>query len=334
MNLTTIDQDAFGALIEPHRRELQVHCYRMLGSVEDAEDMVQEAFLRAWQRRETYEGRASLRAWLYRIATNVCLDTLKKLKRRVVPQTYRERSQATEPIPEAVMEPIWLQPYPDELLAADGSHDPAKQITTRENIALAFIAALQLLPPRQRAVLLLRDVLELPANEVALQLDMTVSAVKSALYRARTTMTQNSPDSYRTDSPVIVDETLQPLLKDYVQAWENADAAAMIKMLTDEATFSMPPIPSWYRGKDEIRTLVTRTIFAGENAAGRWKLVPTMGANLQPAYGLYRIAGDGQHYAAYGVQVLTLQGHAITNIISFRFDAAVKLFNLQPKLPK
>lgn len=330
MNLTTIDQEAFGALLEPHRRELQVHCYRMMGSAEDAEDMVQESFLRAWLRRETFEGRSSLRAWLYRIATNACLDALKQRKRRVVPVTYHERSLAAEPIPAEVHEPIWLQPYPDEWLLADSTAEPAQVLATRENITLAFIAALQLLPPRQRAVLLLRDVLELPASAVAVQLEMTVAAVKSALHRARTTMAahQQRDDG---DAPMLTDEIIKNLLADYVRAWENADADAMIQLLTSEATFSMPPIPSWYQGPDEIHALVMRTIFAGAGADRRWRLLPTK-ANLQPAFGLYRWVDDEKVFKAYGIQVLTLKGYQITDVISFRFPTAVELFRLAPLL--
>ena len=187
LNLRSISEDAFSAMTEPLRRELQVHCYRMLGSVQDAEDMVQETFLRAWRRRETYAGRASFRAWLYKIATNACLDALDKRPRRAVPLTRQALSTLDEPIPPDVNEPVWLEPYPDDWLGGD-SVNPEGEVASREHITLAFIAALHLLPPRQRAVLILRDVLDWQASETADLLEMTVSAVKSALHRARETL--------------------------------------------------------------------------------------------------------------------------------------------------
>lgn len=316
MNLTAVDEHEFGALAEPHRRELQAHCYRMMGSVQDAEDMVQEAFLRAWHRRETFEGRASFRAWLYKIATHACLDRLKKLPRRVVPMTYQAVSTQAEPIPAPVLEPIWLEPYPDDLL---GDGDPEAMISSREHITLAFIVALQLLPPRQRAVLILRDVLDWQAREVAALLEMSVPAVKSALHRARSTLANRDIIEDHT-----LDDAAQQQLDDYVRAWETADVDRLLRLLKDDATFSMPPIPSWYRGRAEIGGLISSTIFAGD-ANGRWRLLPAR-ANRQVAFGLYRQSESG--YAAYGIQVLTFQGGLIADITTFRNPALAQMFGL------
>ncbi len=323
-NLKAVDQHEFGALAEPYRRELQAHCYRMMGSVQDAEDMVQETFLRAWRRRETFEGRASLRAWLYKIATNVCLDALEKRPRRVVPITRQGVSTLDEPIPPDVTEPIWLEPYPDELLAPDDT-SPEGHLSALENITLAFIAALHLLPPRQRAVLILRDVLDWQASEVADLLDITVPAVKSALHRARTTMANHAGGMTHR-----LDEAAVPQLDYYVRAWETADINALLALLKADATFSMPPIPAWYRGRDTIGALVNRTVFRGE-ANGRWRLLPTR-ANRQPTFGLYRRDEALGVYSPYGIQVLTFDGGEIGDIITFRNTALFPYFKLPTTL--
>ncbi len=330
MPIDSVDQDQFGTLVEPYRRELQAHCYRMMGSVQDAEDMVQETFLRAWRRRETHEGRASFRAWLYKIATNVCLDNLKRRPRRRVPVTRQAVSSAAEPVPAGIMEPIWLEPYPDDLLAPSDD-TPERYVAARETITMAFIAALHLLPPRQRAVLLLRDVMDWQASEVAALLDMTVAAVKSALHRARATLATHG---YATRAggftTAMLDEVDQTRLGDYVRAWETADVHALLSLLKEEATFSMPPIPSWYRGKDEIRKLTSATVFSGD-AAGRWRLLPTR-ANGQPAFGLYRQAQTPGTYSAYGIQVLTINDGLIADITTFRTPALFPHFHLPPTI--
>ncbi len=326
-SLSSLDQQQFGILIEVYRRELQAHCYRMMGGVQDAEDMVQETFLRAWRGRSTFEGRATLRAWLYQIATHIYLDTLKKRPRRVVPVTRQAVSQAAEPIPAAVMEPIWLEPYPDDLLMP--AHDtPEEHLALRENITMAFIAALHLLPPRQRAVLILRDVLEWSANDVAVLLNTTVTAVKSALHRARTTLAQYDAAS---EGQPHLDDIAQTQLDAYVQAWETADIDSLLVLLKRDATFSMPPIPSWYRGQDEIRALTSRTIFSGQ-AQGRWRLLPTR-ANHQIAFGLYRQAEIPTVYHGYGIQVLTYDGPLIADITTFRNPALMPSFHLPATLP-
>ncbi|MBK8026945.1 MAG: sigma-70 family RNA polymerase sigma factor [Chloroflexi bacterium] len=323
VRLDHLSQQDFGARVEPFRPELQAHCYRMLGSIHDAEDMVQETFLRAWKRRETFAENVSLRAWLYRIATNACLDALKKRRRRVIPLTFEDESSSADPIPPAIPEPIWMEPYPDDLLERSDRH-PEQDMLKRETITIAFMAALQQLPPRQRAVLLLSDVLDWRAAEIADLLDTTVSAVKSALHRARTAL-EVSRTHRLYETPQVLDAALSTQLEQYVRAWETADVEGLIGLLRDDATFSMPPIPSWYRGRDNIRQLISKTIFAGP-ANGRWRLMPTR-ANGQIAYGLYRIAEDGTH-RAYGIQVLTLYGGQIADIITFRDPALVACFSL------
>jgi len=330
-DFSMIDQNEFGMMVEPHRRELHVHCYRMVGSVHDAEDLVQETFLRAWRRRETYEGRASLRAWLYKIATNLCLDSLEKRPRRLLPITRQAVSTFDEPIPPAVTEPIWLEPFPDDRLpSSDGN--PEISFSVRENITVAFIAALHLLPPRQRAVLIMRDVLEWQASEVSELLGLTVPAVKSALHRARSTLATHvhAVGAEGMTAPLL-DEVSQTQLNRYVVAWETADVESLMALLKEEATFSMPPIPSWYRGRDNIGKLVSRTVFSG-NASGRWHLLPTH-ANRQPAFGLYQRDDVKRLYSAYGIQVVAFDAGQISDITTFRNPALVAYFNLPSTLP-
>jgi len=305
---------------------LHVHCYRMMGSVQDAEDMVQETYLRAWRRRDTYEGRASFRAWLYKIATNACLDALEKRTRRLVPFTREDVSTLNQPIPADVNEPIWLEPFPDEWLVWDDV-GPDGHYAARENITLAFITVLHLLPPRQRAVLILRDVLEWEASEVADLLGTTVASVKSALHRARETMSAHKRPNLEGAAPQILDDQRQSMLESYVQAWQTADIKSLLTLLREDATFSMPPIPSWYQGRETIGKLVGITIFAGQ-ASGRWRLVPTR-ANGQIAFGLYRRNDAQGVYTGYGIQVLTFGDEGqIADIITFRSAGLFAAFKL------
>lgn len=335
INLHDLTADEFSAIIEPHRRALLLHCYRLLGSLQDAEDLVQEALLRAWQRRETYAGRATVRAWLYKIATNLCLDALAQRKRRTLPVALQAAADLADPIPADVNEPIWLEPFPDALLAPVEAQ-PEAWLVRRERVDLAFLLLLQQLPPRQRAVLLLRDVLEWQASEVAQLLDLTVPAVKSLLFRARQTLAQHAGD----DMPVVetnisqADAVGQALLQQYTTAWEQADIAGLVALLKEDATFSMPPIPAWYRGRQTIAGLVGKTVFRGP-AQGRWRLQPTQ-ANGQPAFGLYRVGepqADGSvPYHAYGIQVVTLTGTLVADITTFRVPALFPRFNLALQL--
>jgi RNA polymerase sigma-70 factor (ECF subfamily) len=295
----------------------------MLGSLAEAEEAVQETLLRAWRRRETYAGHGPLRAWLYKIATNHCLDLLARRPRRSIPSTYGPASTLDAPIPGDVNEPVWLEPYPDALLASEEA-GPEARVTQRESITLAFVAALHLLPPRQRAVLLLRDVLDWPASEVAALLEQSVPAVKSALHRARTTLSQNYAASGAL-APAALNEAQQQLLARYVRAWEEADVDGLAALLKADVTFSMPPIPAWYRGRETVRGLVSRTVVAGP-AHGRWRLRPTY-ANGQPAFGLYRLDSAGG-YRAYGLQVVTLADGALADIITFRTPSLLAKFGL------
>lgn len=329
MSMHTITQHEFGNLIEPYRRELRVHCYRMLGSLLDAEDLVQETMLRAWRHRETFAQRGSLRAWLYKIATNLCLDTLKVRARRTIPIVRQPAASLEEPIPPSINEPIWLEPFPDALLAPD-STNPEARFAAKETITLAFIQLLQSLPPRQRAVLILRDVLEWPASEVADLLDLSVPAVKSAVYRARTTLAaQPHPDASEDSPHPPLDEPMRTLLARYVQAWEKADPDELTTLLKLDATFSMPPIPAWYQGRATIRQLVVKTVFAG-NAAGRWRLLPTR-ANGKMAFGVYQRTEDGC-YQAYGIQLLTFADQALADIFTVRNPALLPSFDLPTTL--
>ncbi|MCK6576712.1 MAG: sigma-70 family RNA polymerase sigma factor [Anaerolineae bacterium] len=322
-NLSLLDHQNFEARVAPQRSELLAHCYRMMGSLSDAEDLVQETLLRAWRRRDTYVEDASLRAWLYRIATNACLDALRKRRRRVIPLNYEEESSAADPIPPAVSDPIWLEPFPDALLAPLDQH-PEGRLLIRETLSIAFMAALQLLTPRQRAVLLLSDVLDWSDAEIADLLGTSVSAVKSALHRARAGTAEAKRGQFQ-EASLIQDEALRVQVSAYVRAWETADVEGLIALLRDDATFSMPPIPSWYRGREEIRRLVSRTVFAGE-ASGRWRLLPTR-ANGQITFGLYRQAESGG-WRAYGIQVLTPFEYQIADIITFRDPALAARFGL------
>ena len=327
--LSHMNQHDFSQAIERYRGELQTHCYRMFGSIQDAEDMVQETFLRAWKHRESYVTDLSLRAWLYKIATNVCLDTLKKRRRRVIPQTLAGPLTAADPIPPAITDPIWIDPYPDELIDLGDAH-PEQRVLAHESIKIAFLTALQLLPPRQRAVLILSDVLDWSASETAVLLETTIPAVKSALHRARARM-ETVYFSEREDAapPDRESADMRALLAQYVRAWEEADIDGLIALLRDDASFSMPPIPSWYQGRANIRQIVGKTVFSGP-AVGRWKLHPTR-ANGQIAFGLYRMADDGI-YHEYGIQVLTLVDCQIADIITFRKPQLVARFSFQETL--
>lgn len=318
------DQDAFAQVMELHRRELLVHCYRMLGSTRDAEDQVQETMLRAWRRLSTFEGRAPFRAWLYKIATNACLDELARRPRRGLPMDFSEAADPAGALNSAVSDPIWLEPFPDARLATTPA-DPAARFDQRESVSLAFTAALQLLPARQRAVLLLRDVLGLPAKEVAGLIDSSVSAVNSALYRARARL-----DGAYGDPPAEETGELEPLLERYVEAWEAADIDRLMQLLREDATFPMPPLPDWVRGREAIRAFVQRNILNGE-ARGRWRLLPTR-ANGAPAFGWYRRLPDGAAYAPFAIQVLTITEGLVADATTFAFPELFPAFELPAEI--
>ena len=323
------DQREFSRLTEPYRHELQLHCYRILGSLQDAEDIVQETLLRAWRRLDTYEGRAPLRAWLYKIATNACFDALAKRPRRVLPTAHYAPADPRQPLAPPIAEPIWLEPYPDDLID-EREAGPEARYSLRESVSLAFLAALQSLPPRQRAVLILCDVLDWRASEAAQLLDITVSAVSSALHRARVSMQQRYHTRGREAvSGASLDDDLRPLLERYVQAWEAADIDGLVNLLREDATLSMPPLPTWYAGREAIITAAQAMIFAGD-ARGRWLMQPVR-ANRQPACAVYQRDEAGV-YHAFGISVLTVEQGQVMDIITFIDPALFPRFNVPAEI--
>ncbi|MFI9560586.1 sigma-70 family RNA polymerase sigma factor [Nonomuraea endophytica] len=309
--------DDFAQLADPLRRELLAHCYRMLGSVHDAEDTVQETYVRAWRAYDKFEGRSSVRTWLYKIATTRCLTALDKQGRRPMPTGLGAPSARGEGPLGETMELEWLEPVPDEAVGADG-RDPATVVTSRESIRLALVAALQYLPARQRAVLILRDVLQWRAAEVADLLDTSTAAVNSSLQRARAQLAEVSPAEDQMGEP---DEREQrELLDRYMQAFESYDVDAIVKLFTEDAVFEMPPFPGWYQGAENIGRLIATHCPA--KRPGDLKLVPCQ-ANGQPAFGMYLLGEDGL-YHAFGLPVLTLSSAGVTHVCQF-FD--LKLFD-------
>lgn len=318
------DGEAFRALTEPHRRELQVHCYRMLGSFQDAEDALQDTMLAAWRGLDRFDGRAALRTWLYRIATNRCLDALRSARRR--PAQQWDSPGFEPPEPNGFGEIHWLEPYPDALL--DGAINvplgPEARYEQAESISLAFVTALQILPPRQLAVLILRDVLGFHANEVAEMLDTTVESVKSALKRARAGLDRRLPMT-RDQPPTRDSPAEDAIVAKFVSAYEAADIDALVALLTDDAFMSMPPIPLEYHGRDSVARFCA-FVFA---TAQRFELVPTR-ANAQPALGVYRHTPTGIHGA--GLFVLTLTDDRIAAITRFE-STVLPTFGLPQSLP-
>jgi RNA polymerase sigma-70 factor, ECF subfamily len=313
--MTSIELDnrtAFEALATRHRRELQLHCYRMLGSFEESEDLVQETFLRAWRRRETFQGRSTPRAWLYRIATNACLDALQRNPRR--PRGG---------------EVTWLQPCPDELLA-EPEAEPEAAVVAKETVELAFLVAIQHLPPKTRAVLILRDVLDWPAKDTAALLETSVAAVNSALQRARAGLKEHLPERRAEWAPgADPTEAERELLDRYVEASERADAHAIAALMREDATWSMPPEPGFYRGRD---TIIGHWVEGGMGTPefGQFRCVVTS-ANRQPAVACYLRSHGGDEYEALALDVLRVEEGEIADITSFT-SAVFPAFGLPPKL--
>ena len=329
------DKREFSELAEPYRQELQVHCYRILGSTHDAEDMVQETMLRAWKRLKTYEGRASFRAWLYKIATNVCLDTLDKRRRRakrLLPNNLFSPADPSKPVAPPLTEILWLEPLPDEWLADSSAVNPEARYSRRESISLAFLTALQLLPPRQRAVLILKDVMDWSANEIADLLEATPSSVNSALHRARVTLAKNYQGrKSQFSSPDETDEQTRQTLEKYIHAWQTADVNGLVALLRKDAILSMPPSPSWYAGRENIGLFAGNTVFANEGmfpgiAVGRWKLLPVQ-ANGGPAAAVYQLMENGEHHP-FGVHVLTFEKGQISKASCFIDPSLADRFGL------
>jgi RNA polymerase sigma-70 factor (ECF subfamily) len=311
------DDAAFTALTAGYRRELHVHSYRMLGSFEEAEDAVQETFLRAWRGRDAFDGSAALRAWLYRIATNVCLDAIRRSNRRPQGRSL-----------ESIGEVPWIGPYPDRLLdeIAPPEDQPDAVAVARETIELAFLAAVQLLPPRQRAVLILRDVVEMSARETAGLLDMSVVAVNSALQRARATMAANRPHGRTTEPPQRPTEAEMELVRRAIAAHEAADASAMAAMLRDDVRIAMPPAPFWFNGK---ATFVPG-LQAGLSDAGQWRLVP-IHANRMPAMASYLKTPGDTEFRGFKIDVVRFEGGLVAEITTFG-AALFPEFGLAPTL--
>jgi RNA polymerase sigma-70 factor (TIGR02960 family) len=311
------DQDAFRSLTDPYRRELQLHCYRIVGSVQDAEDLVQETLLAAWRGLDDYEARAPLRTWLYRIATNRCLNALRAASRR--PRAVPE-SPDRPPAPTRLVEPVWLDPYPDTLLERlpDGAAGPAARYEAREAVGLAFVAALQHLPARQRAVLVLRDVLGFRAGEVAAMLGASEASVNSALQRARAGLEHRMPAGGREDAPAPGSARERAVVARFADAFESGDVQRVLRLLTDDAVLTMPPYPLEYRGR-----LAICEFFTAMDSLVRVRLVPTR-ANGAPAFGYYARDGLGRACQGHAVLALSLAGDRVCAITAF--PAAAHLF--------
>nr|WP_255747123.1 sigma-70 family RNA polymerase sigma factor [Lysobacter sp. CFH 32150] len=321
------DDEAFRALIEPYRRELQVHCYRMLGSFQDAEDALQDTVLSAWQGLAGFEGRASIRTWLYRIATNRCLNARRSASRR--PAKEWDVPHVEPPEPTRLGEVVWLEPYPDALLegAIGAPLGPEARYEQTESISLAFVTALQTLPPRQLAVLILRDVLGLRANEVADMLDSTLDSVDSALKRARASLQRRQSTAADRERPPARDASSEDaIVAKFARAYESADLDALVSLLTDDVFVSMPPMPFEYEGRD----VVTRFFASIFGSGRRFDLVPTR-ANGQPAFGAYLRAPDGIAHGV-GLFVLTLSGDRICAMTRFE-NIVLPWFGLPRSLP-
>lgn len=302
------ERDAFEALVSPLRQELHLHCYRMTGSLTDAEDMLQETLLKAWRRIDAFEPRAPFRAWLYKIATNTCLNELaaRKRPRFLVPEQWSGG-------PPPVGEIAHLQPYPDRLM--DGLGDPAANLARKEDVALAFIAAIQLLPPRQRAVLILRDVLGWSAKEVAEALEASPASVNSALQRARATLRGRFPDDRSpSDVGALSDDAERKLLSRFIDAWDRADFDGLAALLQEDAVLAMPPTPLWFRGRAAIIDFLSTV--PAEGRLEKIRLVP-VGSNRQPATAAYIADPDEGGYHFYGLMVFSMEGGAITAITGF-----------------
>jgi RNA polymerase sigma-70 factor (ECF subfamily) len=333
------DAGEFSELTEPYRRELQVHCYRILGSFHDSEDLVQETFLRAWKRLDSFEGRASFRSWLYKIATNACLDLLDQQRsRRLLPNTNLPSSDPQTGILPPSPEMTWLEPFPDEWLSDPAAVNPEARYTDAESVSLSFLTALQVLPPRQRAVLILRDVLDFSAAETADVLEITVSSANSALHRARTTLSARyRGQTLERPAASTTDERIQWLLDHFVRAWENADVEGLVALLKEDAILAMPPSPSWYQGRDAIRTFAAATVFAEEGMFGgsalrRWRLLPTR-ANASPAFAIYQRTAENE-YQPFGLHVLDYEADRITQVMCFIDPSLPQHFGLPVSLRK
>ncbi|MDN3351548.1 sigma-70 family RNA polymerase sigma factor [Actinomadura sp. DC4] len=310
--------------LEHYRVELTGYCYRMLGSVFEAEDAVQDTFVRAWRGLDRFEGRSSLRSWLYHIATNVCFDLLNSRKRRARPVDLGPATTADAPIDPPLAETAWIEPAPDAGVLPSGG-DPAEQAVYRDTIRLAFVAALQHLPPKQRAVLILREVLRWRAGEVADLLDTSAASVNSALQRARTTLDERGV----TDSDPVepLDSAQRSLVARYVDAFERFDIDGLVSLLHEDATQTMPPYAMWLRGREELRTW-----WHGQGSGCRGSRLVPVEANAAPAFGQYRPSGPGGRHEPWALQILRLSGDRVVGIDCFLDTRLFALFGLPPHL--
>jgi RNA polymerase sigma-70 factor (ECF subfamily) len=334
------DEDAYRRLVEARRGELHAHCYRMLGSVDDAEDALQEAMLRAWRGLPRFAGRSSLRSWLYRIATNACLDAIGRRPKRVLPIDYGPAADPHDGPGTPLVESVWVEPYPDERLGvADGFAAPEARYEQRESVELAFVAALQHLPARQRAALILTEVLGFSAKEVAEWLDSSVASVNSALQRARKAVDERLPEQSQQETlRTLGDERLREVVEGYMDAWERGDVEAVAGMLAADAILTMPPMPTWYRGRDAVEVFLREWAFAQPWSGERFvpgdrrvRLVPAR-ASGQIAYGAYRWDEQQGSYVPYTLQVLRLEGARIVEIAGFVTPDAFRHFDLPAAL--
>jgi RNA polymerase sigma-70 factor, ECF subfamily len=309
------DEGAYRRLVEPHRGELHAHCYRMLGSLHDAEDALQDALLRAWRGLPRFEGRSSVRSWLYRIATNACLDVIARRPKRVLPIDYGPPTDPHDDPQPPLAESVWLEPYPDERLGVeDGFAAPEARYERREAVELAFIAALQHLPASQRAVLILREVLGFSAKEVAESLGTSVASVNSALQRARKAVDEGLPrESQQATLRALGDQGLREIVDGYVDAWDRGDIDGVVAMLTEDASFAMPPAPSWHQGREAL------TAFLGVGPlSGDWRWRHTfVRASGQPALAFYSWDEAEGTYLPFALNVLTIRGERISDVTAF-----------------
>ena len=322
------DEDAYRPLVEPHRGELQAHCYRMLGSVHDAEDALQEALVRAWRALPGFERESALRSWLYRIATNTCLDEIARRPKRGLPVDFSPSADPHDGPGAPLVESVWVEPYPDEMLGvAEGFAGPEARYERRESLELAFVAALQHLPANQRAALILREVLGFSAAEVAEALETSVPSVNSALQRARRTIDDHLPEhSQQATLRALDDERLRELVTRYTNALQGGDVDTLVAMLSEDAAWSMPPVTGWFRGREAIAAFLTEYPLRE-----RWRHIPTR-ANGQLAVGCYMWNGETGRYDAAVLDVLTLKGTRISDVTGFLAPWVVKRFGDAPEL--
>lgn len=322
------DQDAFARLIGPYRRELQAHCYRMLGSAADAEDALQEALLGAWRGLRGFEGRSSLRSWLYTVATNACLRFIERRPKRVLPIDYGPPADPHSPLSGPLVESAWIEPFPDTSVA-DASM-PEARYEQREAIELAFIAALQHLPARQRAVLILRDVLGFSARETAEVLDSTPVSIDSALQRAHKAVDERLPEHSQQETLRSIDNRdLKAVVEQFVAAWERADVDAVVAMLAEDALVAMPPEPTWFTGHEAIAAFLAKVALAPTTP--RHRLIPTW-ANGQVAFGHYSWREEPQAFVRHAITVLSLRETEITELTFFRSPEAFTGFDLPERI--